>query len=416
MAQHHRIRATFGSAAWSRRGFYAPVATSPTVARLRRDCAAEARSNSTRLAMRIFIRKLILIIAVILSTALMLCGCGGDITSPDIAPHIVAATAEQAVAIDSFEQFQMPTVSGELTPAQYRERVQLLYDTVVYDGKKPVFADNDPVQPIYDEAHKFLSTYIHDDWQGVEREVNTVHAVHDWLISKTDYDFKLYQSYLGGNTDYADNPAFFIDGVLLNGKAVCDGLARTFNFLCAMEGIQSMRVTGSFSSAPHAWNKVKVDGQWYNVDVTADAVHYEVGGKSYKQIAHGFMLICDDTLNSFNPNGHDFVQTQFTAPADFDYYSDNTVNIGGKNYSRVVKNQAELDALFSAISDQKGSIGKIELKLDFAGKAQVNSADMYVTEIGKAYKNVDNAGFNISGGAIPYFRFPNGVYLFLIYK
>lgn len=363
-----------------------------------------------------FSRKFILIVVAAIAAAFMLCGCGGDITSPNIKPHLVAAKTEQTVAIDGFEQFVMPAVSGELTPAQYRERVQLLYDTVVYDGKKPVFVNSDPVQPIYTAAHKFLSTYIHDDWVGYEREVNTVHAVHDWLISITDYDFKLYQSYLGGNTDYADDPAFFIDGVLLNGKAVCDGLARTFNFLCAMEGMQSMRVTGSFSSAPHAWNKVKVGEQWYNVDITADAVNYNVGGKSYKQIAHGFMLISDDTLSTFAPNGHDFVQTQFTADADYDYFSDNTIKIGGKSYSRVVKSQAQLNALFSAVSDQKGSVGKIELKLDFSGKTQVNSADMYRDEICKAYEKADDADFNFSSGTIPYFRFPNGVYLFLIYK
>ncbi|MDE5593014.1 MAG: hypothetical protein K2I75_03675 [Clostridiales bacterium] len=363
-----------------------------------------------------FNRKFILIIVTVFAAALTLCGCGGDITSPDIKPHIEAAETEQTVPIDSFEQFVMPEVTGELTPAQYRERVRLLYDTVVYDGKKPVFVTDDPVQPIYDAAHEFLSTYVHDDWVGVEREVNVVHTVHDWLISTTDYDFDLYKSYLGGNADYADDPAFFIDGVLLNGKAVCDGLARTFNFLCAMEGMQSMRVTGSFSSSPHAWNKVKVGGQWYNVDVTADAVHYTVGGKSYDQIAHGFMLVCDDTLSAFAPNGHDFVKTQFTADADYDYFTDNNIKIGSKNYSRVVKSQAELNAIFSAVSDQKGGIGKIELKLEFNGKTQVNSADMYRDEINKAYENVKNAGFDTSGGTIPYFRFPNGVYLFLIYR
>ncbi|MDE6029213.1 MAG: hypothetical protein K2F90_02690 [Clostridiales bacterium] len=361
-------------------------------------------------------RKLISVVLAVVAAAFALCGCGGDTTTPDITPHIVATKTEQSVPIDGFEQFVMPAVDGELSAAEYRERVKLLYDVVVYDGKRPVLTDDDPVRPIYDAAHKFLSTYIHDEWQGAEREVNVVHTVHDWLISTTDYDFDLYRSYLSGNTDYADNPAFFIDGVLLNGKAVCDGLARAFSFLCAMEGIQSMRVTGSFASAPHAWNKVKVDGQWYNVDVTADAVHYSVGKKNYKQIAHGFMLICDKTLGSFKPNGHDFTQTQFTADADYDYFSDGTVKIGGKTYSRVVKSQAELDTVFAAISDNKDSIGKIELKLDFAGKTQVNSADMYVTEISKAYKKVSNADFNISGGEMPCFRFPNGVYLFLIYK
>lgn len=342
----------------------------------------------------------------------MLSGCGGDISTPDILPHLSIAENKHVVPIDGYESFIMPEVAD--TP--YRERVELLYNTVVYDGKHPIFAANDPVQPVYDAAHEFLINYIHGDWDSARREVNTVHAIHDYLISSTDYDFELYRSYQMGNTDFSGDPAFYIDGVLIGGKAVCDGLARTFNFLCAMEGIPSVRVTGSFASSLHAWNKVKIGDGWYNVDVTADAVHYTVSGKNYKQIAHGFMLVCDDTLKSFAPNGHDFVKTEFTADEDFDYYSDEFIEIGDRFYPRVVKSQAELNNIFAAVSAQKGSIGKIELKLDFAGKTQVNSADMYHNEILAAYKKVDNVGFKLTDGNSPYFRFPNGVYLFLIYK
>lgn len=358
-----------------------------------------------------FSRKLIVCILTVVM-AVTVCGCGGDISSLDILPHLSMTESKHVVAVDGYESFALPEVSA----TSYRERVELLYNTVVYDGKKPTFRTDDPVKPIYDAAHEFLANYIHDDWTESAREVNTVHAIHDYLISTTDYDFELYRSYQTGNTDFADDPAFYIDGVLMSGKAVCDGLARAFNFLCAMEGIQSVRVTGSFASSLHAWNKVKVGGEWYNVDVTADAVHYTVSGKNYKQISHGFMLICDDTLSSFKPNGHDFVKTPFTAAADYDYYSKEFIEIGGSYYPRVVKSQAELNAIFAAVSAQKGSIGKLELKLDFAGKTQVNSADMYRDEILAAYSKVDNVGFKITDGNTPYFRFPNGVYLFLIYK
>ena len=355
-----------------------------------------------------------MVFAATVAASMILCGCGGDITSPDIKPHLVPATGH-AVPIDGFEPFVMPGVFGELSVAQYRERVELLYNTVVYDGKKPVFSASDPIAPIYDAAHKFLATYIHDDW-GDNREVNTVHAIHDFLIASTDYDFELYGSYQASGADYSSDPAFYIDGVLVNGRAVCDGLARTFNFLCAMEGLQSARVTGSFASALHAWNKVKIGEQWLNVDVTSDAVHYTLGGKAYKQIAHGFMLISDETLRSFEPNGHDFVQTPFTSSIDYDYFSGEVVTVGEKSYSRVVKSQVELNTIFSAVSAQKGKIGKLELKLDFPGKTQVNGTDMYTAEIKQAYGKVKNVGFDLSGGNIPYFRFPNGVYLFLIYK
>ena len=354
------------------------------------------------------------IISIVTAICAALLGCGGDVTTPDIKPHLVAS-AGHVVPIDSVDAFIMPTLYGELTKEQYRERVELLYNTVVYDGKRPVLVASDPVKPIYDAAHDFLETYIHDDWTE-DREVNVVHAIHDFLISGTDYDFDLYRSYQAGGGDYSSDPAFYIDGVLLGGKAVCDGLARAFNFLCAMEGLQSVRVTGSFASALHAWNKVKIGEQWLNVDVTSDAVHYTVGKKTYKQIAHGYMLISDDTLNSFAPNGHDFVQTPFTSSLDYDYYSGQVVTIGEKSYSCVVKSQQELNEIFSAVSANKGAIGKLELKLDFDGKTQVNSAEMYAAEIKEAYSHVDNVGFDISGGSIPYFRYPNGVYLFLIYK
>ena len=268
---------------------------------------------------------------------------------------------------------------------------------------------------IYNTSKGWLEDYIPDDLLGAEREYAVVHTVHDLLIVKTDYDFDLYNSSLSGNEDASEDPAFYIDGVFLNGKTVCDGLARAFNFLCAMEGVESVRVTGSFSSSPHAWNKVKVGGEYFNVDVTADAVHYSVGSKTYKQIGHGYMLLSDETISGFAQK-HDFTSTYMAATTDFDYYDGGAIEIGGKTFSTVIKNQSQLNALFSAISDAKGEVGKIELKLAFDGKTQVNYADMYASEIATAYGKIKSPDFVVGGGVKPYFQFPNGVYLFLIYK
>lgn len=351
--------------------------------------------------------------------AFSLCGCGVNIKTPEIPPHLYTTENPRSPAIDGFDQFVMPEIDDTLTNEQYRDRVELLYNTVVYDGKRPVFAHDDPVERIYTAAHKILSDYVHDEWQGEEFEVNVVHTVHDWLITNCKYDFALYKAYTEGNTDFASDPAFSIDGVLLNGRAVCDGLARTFNFLCAMEGIQSVRVTGSFASATHAWNKVRIADEWYNVDITADAVYYSVGDKNYKQIAHGYMLVSDDAISRFAPGGHVFNDTPFVASSDYDYCIHDPIKIGNTSYSRVVKTPSQLNNIFYALSEQrlkKGKIGKIELRLDFDGKTQVNEADMYSAEIRAAYKKVDDVGFDINGRALPYFRFPNGVYLFLIYK
>lgn len=347
--------------------------------------------------------------------ALSLAGCGGVSATPDIKPHLTVNAQKHAVPIDGCDAFAMPEFVGELSAEQYRERVETLYQTVVYDKKRPTFTEGDPVKRIYDVAKGWLEDYIPNGTTGEERELEVVHTIHDLLIAKVDYDFELYNSSLNGNVDATADPAFYIDGVFLNGKAVCDGLARAFNFLCAMEGMESMRVTGSFSSSPHAWNKVKVGGKYYNVDVTADAVHYSVGSKTYKQVAHGFMMLSDQTLSEFYQT-HDFTPTHMVAENDYDYYDGGVIKIGGKTYSTVIKNQSRLNALFSAISDAKGEVGKIELKLDFDGKTQVNYADMYASEIATAYGKIKSPDFAVGDGVKPYFNFPNGVYLFLIYK
>lgn len=307
--------------------------------------------------------------------------------------------------------------SGQLSAQQFRARVDELYAVVVFDGKKPIFAADDPVEPIYVGARAVLDRYILNAWHAdADGEYEIVHVLHDWLICNIAYDFELYSKFQEGADDLASDPAFHIDGVFLYGRAVCDGLSRAFNFLCAIENIDSVRVTGSFGTAPHAWNKVKLQNKWYNVDVTSDAAYYTVGGKLYKQLSHGYFLLSDSTIAQFSPNGHVFAEQAFNADADAEYYAGKTVRVGKKKFSAVVKSQSELMRLFDAIDDADGAVGKIEVRLDFPDKTQINEADMYATEIERAYARLDSPDFVFSKSSKPYFRYPNGVYLFLMYK
>lgn len=351
-------------------------------------------------------------------SAAITCGCSSRAATPDIAPHLAESGETAPVrAIDSRESAVLSAIDGELDPAEYRERVNELYSIVVYDKKKPIFAPDDPVEPIYTAARSVLDKYVLNSWHDdADGEYNIVHTVHDYLVCNVSYDFALFDSYNSGNTDLENDPAFFIDGVFLNGRAVCDGISRAFDFLCAIDGVDSFRVTGSFAASPHAWNKVKIDGEWYNVDATADAAYY-VGadGKYRKQLSHGFFLMSDKTLAEFE-NGHTFERQPFIAAIDRGYYDkgDKTIAIGDAEYSAIVGSQAELNALFSAVENSNGGVGKIEVKLDFPNKTQINNIDMYASEIKAAYASIES-DFDISASS-PYFRYPNGVYLFLIYK
>lgn len=62
-------------------------------------------------------------------------------------------------------------------------------------------------------------------------------------------------------------------GALLDGRAVCDGYAKSVKILCDKIGIPCVIVAGtavqSSSEEPHAWNYVQMeDGLWYAIDLT----------------------------------------------------------------------------------------------------------------------------------------------------
>lgn len=56
---------------------------------------------------------------------------------------------------------------------------------------------------------------------------------------------------------------------LVNKQTVCAGYARAFQYLMQQAGIPCYYCTG-FANQNHAWNIVKLDGEYYNVDVTWD--------------------------------------------------------------------------------------------------------------------------------------------------
>ena len=57
-------------------------------------------------------------------------------------------------------------------------------------------------------------------------------------------------------------------GALVDGNAVCEGYARAFQLLCNKANIDCVMVSGTVDNTNHAWNCVKVDGEWYQIDVT----------------------------------------------------------------------------------------------------------------------------------------------------
>ena len=118
-------------------------------------------------------------------------------------------------------------------------------------------------------------------------------ALHDWMIAWAEYDpGELSSGPIGDPMPNNDNPYGFLTGK----KGICTGYSRTFQLLMTLSGIECVLVPGTAhgGSDDHAWNLVKLDGEWYAVDTTWDdpVASFEVP----KSLAHRYFNVTSDFL------------------------------------------------------------------------------------------------------------------------
>ncbi|MBO4500697.1 MAG: hypothetical protein J5760_00540 [Clostridia bacterium] len=138
---------------------------------------------------------------------------------------------------------------------------------VLENGMRPIIDSSaTETAQIYAAMKAILREYVSDSMTDIEKAA----AIYEYLIMSTTYDGELLKKVTAG-ADTAGNRSFCLEGVFIDRLAVCDGFSKAFCCLCRIEGIECVRVTGKKVSGgvSHAWNKVKLGGKWYIVDVTS---------------------------------------------------------------------------------------------------------------------------------------------------
>ncbi len=135
---------------------------------------------------------------------------------------------------------------------------------------------------LHEEADAFYAT-VPDGLSAYEREL----MVHDYLLARTAYDTDVDKVNLSAN-----HPDIYTAyGAMVKQDAVCEGYARAFQMLLNGLGVDCVSVIGTGADEMHIWNAVKLDEDWYNVDVTWDDQE-EVYGR------YLYFNVTDDALYS----------------------------------------------------------------------------------------------------------------------
>lgn len=135
----------------------------------------------------------------------------------------------------------------------YAEKWARSHGLNFYNGKKKLLGWK--ISSLNAKVDWIISNYITSGMSEREK----VRTIHDWLIMNACYD----------RTYSIHGP----DGVLLKGTGVCSSYAYAAELLLTKAGIANRYLSGTTtggSSGGHAWNLVRVDGQWYHLDCTWD--------------------------------------------------------------------------------------------------------------------------------------------------
>ena len=147
----------------------------------------------------------------------------------------------------------------------------------------------------FNSVQQYLGQISATDQPGIMLQV------HDLICDNIDYDYDgLYASVMD-DAGYFTQSAY---SLFVRNIAVCKGYTLACNLLLNAKGMESIGVTGYHNGGNHSWNKVNVNGVWYNMDLTGDGTgtttYYNFYGFSDSKAAgSGFVL--DNMIRGYVP-------------------------------------------------------------------------------------------------------------------
>lgn len=245
-------------------------------------------------------------------------------------------------------------------------------------GLRPIPKSGSAAQRLYNKAKSAVAEAVSEGMTDEQK----ADAVYTWIMQNNTYDYEVTQS--GADvTQSVKQPAYYIEGVLDYGFAVCDGISKTYTLMCAIAGLDCVRVVGDAGSvikSGHAWNKVKIDGEWYTVDATWGDSKIGLLNKEYELGSHEYFLRTDEYMRKTHVENYSDMYP-VTSVEDYDWYGKKRSYSGGY-YSFKVSNKSsdENNAYYCSPSDIIKFIAS-DIKYGYRQGSQVLESDVYAIEV-----------------------------------
>lgn len=177
----------------------------------------------------------------------------------------------------------------------YEYKTKELFVKYIVDDKKLVEKKQNEIRA---KVKEIVAKVIKPGMSDFEKEK----ALHDYIVENGEYDVKALKE--AEKNNFSSIPKGYEDsfnpyGILVKGVGVCASYAGSLKLLCNEAKIDCVVVSGKMQNISHAWNKVKLDNMYYNVDATNnDDWPYAVFNAQDKTIKADFTENNDYELDS----------------------------------------------------------------------------------------------------------------------
>lgn len=191
------------------------------------------------------------------------------------------------------------------------------FSKVVMDENNQIVKLNLTYSPIYQKNGKVNITKI----KKVRKKIDSAaeKALSDINVKMSDVEKAMViHDYLVRTVDYSDKSSqesrLSEVGALVKKKANCQGYSVTYRMLLEKAGVSSKCL--SSQSMRHMWNLVKIDSNWYHVDVTwDDPLNAKNNQEQYGLVMHDNFLVSDKIIKK---TGHYGFKTTAASNTKYD--------------------------------------------------------------------------------------------------
>lgn len=174
----------------------------------------------------------------------------------------------------------------------------------IYDSKDDILEMKDKFNAAVDRLKREINSDLSD--------IDTALEVHNYIASHAEYNTTGYNT---GTLSNIDHSAY---GVLVEHTGVCDSYSLAYQYIMkCIYNIDTVVVTSQPMN--HAWNLIKINGNYYHVDLTWDDGTFTMNGKVIDyNVRYLYFLLSDDAISNMSKAHYGW--EDIGIKCDSDYY------------------------------------------------------------------------------------------------